>query len=145
MADVIGGPSQVRIFDHYGHPLGTLSALPVSAIEEVVHTINDNVVFHVATYLDPPAWYSLNAENGKSSRTALVETSLPKFDDAEVTRECATAKDGTIPVNLIRRKGTKSDERILRCWWHTEAMASASDRVLWVPLGASDSTRAAST
>ena len=47
---------------------------------------------------------------GKSEpvKTALVSTSPVSFDDIEVTRELATAKDGIkIPLNIVRRKGTK--------------------------------------
>ena len=106
--EIIGGPSQVRILDHKGSELGTLPAPPLSAVEDVVHTSADEVLFRVATYLDPPAWYRLNAVSGKTSRTTLAETSPMKFDDAEVVREFAVSKDGTrIPVNIIRRKGTK--------------------------------------
>ena len=108
--DEIGGPSRVRIFDHHGKDLGTLPAPEISAIDDVVHTSGDNVVFRVSTYLTPAAWYSLDATTGKASKTALVETSPVKFDDAEVVREFATSKDGTkVPVNIIRRKGTKLD------------------------------------
>jgi prolyl oligopeptidase len=43
-------------------------------------------------------------------KTALVNTSPVSFTDIEVTRELATSKDGTkIPLNIIRRKGTKPD------------------------------------
>src|ERR1700686_2168064 len=106
----IGGPSRGRIFDHHGKQLGTLRAPPISAVDDVVHTTGDNVVFRVATYLVPAAWYSLDSASGKTSKTALVETSPVTFDDAEVVREFAVSKDGTrVPVNIIRRKGTKLD------------------------------------
>jgi prolyl oligopeptidase len=106
----IGGPSRVRIFDHHGKQLGTLPAPPISAVDDVVHTTGDNVVFRVSTYLVPAAWYSLDSASGKTNKTALVETSPVSFDDAEVVREFAVSKDGTrVPVNIIRRKGTKLD------------------------------------
>jgi prolyl oligopeptidase len=45
-------------------------------------------------------------------RTALVVTSEANFNDTEVVREFATSKDGTkIPLNIIRRKGTRLDGR----------------------------------
>ncbi len=44
------------------------------------------------------------------TRTALHETAAADFSDAEVVREFAVSKDGTrIPLNIIRRKGTKLD------------------------------------
>jgi prolyl oligopeptidase len=43
-------------------------------------------------------------------KTALVNTSPVSFADIEVTREFAASKDGTkVPLNIIRRKGTKLD------------------------------------
>ena len=42
--------------------------------------------------------------------TALAGTSPADFSDMEVVREFATSKDGTkVPLNIIRRKGTKLD------------------------------------
>jgi prolyl oligopeptidase len=108
--DEVGGPSRVRIFDHHGKQLGTLPAPPISAVDDVVHTTADNILFRVSTYLTPSAWYKLDASTGASSKTALVETSPANFDDCEVVREFATSKDGTsVPVNIIQRKGTKLD------------------------------------
>ncbi len=100
----------MRICDHHGKQLGILPAPPISSVDDVVHTNGDDVVFHVATYLSPAAWYSLDAASGKTSKTALVETSPVKFDDAEVVREFAVSRDGTrVPANIIRRKGMKLD------------------------------------
>ena len=46
----------------------------------------------------------------RSQRTALYETAPADFHDAEVVREFAVSKDGTkVPINIIRRKGTKLD------------------------------------
>lgn len=106
----VGGPSRVLIFDHHGKQLGILPAPPISSVDDVVHTTRNDVIFRVATYLAPAAWYSLDAASGKTSKTALVETSPVKFDDAEVVREFAVSKDGTrVPVNIIHRKGTTLD------------------------------------
>ena len=110
VTDIIGGPSRVRVFDNDGHQLKGPSLPPISAVGELVSIGGGNVLFYTATYLDPPAWYRLDVADGKATRTALYETSPVKFDDAEVVREFATSKDGTrVPVNIIRRKGTKLD------------------------------------
>ena len=69
-----------------------------------------SVLFYNASYLQPPGWYHYVAASGDTIRTALSKTSPVKFDDAEVVREFATSKDGTrVPLNIIRRKGTKLD------------------------------------
>jgi prolyl oligopeptidase len=108
--DIMGGPSRVRVFDDKGQALAAPSLPPVSAVNGGVAVGGGDVLFYITTYLDPPAWYRLDASTGNTTRTALFETSAAKFDDAEVVREFATSKDGTqIPLNIIRRKGTRLD------------------------------------
>ena len=110
MIDIAGGPSRVRVFDDRGRPLTAPLLPPVSAVYQVVYVGQGDALFYIATYLDPPAWYSFSAASGKSVRTAISETSRVKFDDAEVVRDFAVSKDGTrVPISIIRRKGTKLD------------------------------------
>ena len=85
-----------------------------------------DVIFGVSPYLEPSAWYRFDAATGKSVRTALFRTSPIHFDDAEVVREFAVSKDGTrIPMNIIRRSGTRLDGTIPHCSKATAATASA--------------------
>jgi prolyl oligopeptidase len=108
--DIAGGPSRVRVFDSESRPLSAPPLPPISAVGQVVSIGDGNVLFYTSTYLDPPAWYRFDAASGKATRTALYETSPVKFDDAEVVRDFAVSKDGTrVPINIIRRKGTKLD------------------------------------
>jgi prolyl oligopeptidase len=120
--DIIGGPSRVRVFTRKNSERGAGGAAPVldqvgevplppiSAIGQVVSVGGGDVLFYTSTYIQPAAWYYFDATNHKATRTALVETSPVNFDDAEVVREFATSKDGTqVPLNIIRRKGTKLD------------------------------------
>ena len=112
VADVIGGPSRIRAFDLQGHPLPGPPLPPVSAVYQMVPTRGGDVIFSISTYLEPSAWYRFDAATGKSVRTALFRTSPIHFDDAEVVREFATSKDGTrVPLNIIRRRGTRLDGR----------------------------------
>ncbi|HLV89153.1 MAG TPA: prolyl oligopeptidase family serine peptidase [Candidatus Sulfotelmatobacter sp.] len=109
--DIIGGPSRLRVFDGKGQALPAPGLPPVSAVDSLVNLGGGDALLHIATYLQPPAWYQVDASSGKSKRTALVETSPVNYDDAEVVREFATSKDGTrVPVNIIRRKGTRLDD-----------------------------------
>jgi prolyl oligopeptidase len=108
--DILGGPSRVRVFDTPGHALPAPSLPAVSAIGQVVSIGGGDALFYASTYLDPPAWYRVDAASGKSTRTALFETSPVKFDDTEVVRDFAVSKDGTrVPLNIIHRKGIKLD------------------------------------
>ena len=111
VTDIIGGPSRVRVFDPQGHPLSAPAALPpIPGIGAVVPIDAGNALFFVTTYLQPSAWYRFDAASGKFTRTALSQVSPFNFDDAEVVREFAISKDGTrVPLNILRRKGTKLD------------------------------------
>ncbi len=108
VVDIVGGPSHVRVFDLRGHPLAEPALPPISSVDDVVSIGDGNVLFLVGNYLQPSAWYRFDAASGKSARTALSQVAPYNFDDAEVVREFAVSKDGTrVPLNIIRRKGTK--------------------------------------
>lgn len=110
VTDVVGGPSRIRVFDLQGQPLPGPPLPPVAAVYQLVPTHGGDVIFGVVTYLEPSAWYRFDAATGKSIRTALFRTSPIHFDDTEVVREFAISKDGTrVPVNIIRRRGTRLD------------------------------------
>jgi prolyl oligopeptidase len=107
--DIAGGPSRVRVFDDQARSLPSPPLPPISAVDEAV-SIGGTLLFRVSTYLAPPAWYQFDGAGGKSTRLALSETSTFNVDNFEVVREFATSKDGTrVPLNILRRKGTKLD------------------------------------
>jgi prolyl oligopeptidase len=107
--DIMGGPSRVRVFDNKGQALAAPALPPVSSVDQAI-AVGGDLFLRISTYVDPPAYYRVDASNGQLTRTALFETSPAKFDDAEVVREFAISKDGTrIPLNIIRLKKTKLD------------------------------------
>jgi prolyl oligopeptidase len=108
--DLIGGPSQLRVFDYEGHAAGAVPVKPVSSVGGLVPIGGDTVMLSVSSYLQPSAWYTYLPESGELRSTALIVTSPADFSDVEVVREFATSKDGTrIPMNILRRKGTTLD------------------------------------
>jgi len=110
VADVLGGPMQIRVFETSGKSLGTVAILPTSSVNDIVRTSGDEVLFQNVSYVDPPAWYRYDPASKRATRTALFETSPADFSGVEVVREFATSKDGTkVPINILRRKGTKLD------------------------------------
>jgi prolyl oligopeptidase len=110
VADVAGGPSQIRIFDTSGKAQGPLPILPVSSVNQLVRGNGEELLFQNTGYLQPPAWYRYDPAGKKVTLTALRETAAADFSDAEVVREFAVSKDGArIPLNIIRRKGVKLD------------------------------------
>jgi len=105
-----GGPSDVRVFDLQGHEQSRIPVSPVSAVNTLVPLDGDDVIYQSESYLTPAAWFRFDSASGKTERTNLFMRPAADFSDAEVVREFATSKDGTkIPVNIIRRKGTKLD------------------------------------
>ncbi len=112
VVDMMGGPTRVRVFDDHDQSLPAPPLPPVSSVDEAIAIGGGNLLFRVSTYLAPPAWYRFDSASGNSTRTALSETSAFRLDDFEVVREFAASKDGTrVPLNILRRKGTKLDGR----------------------------------
>jgi prolyl oligopeptidase len=110
VVDQAGGPEQVRVFPAGGGTGSLVPLPPVASVGGVVRTSGDDVLLLSGTYLAPPAWYRYDGTAGKLAPTALREIGAADFKDCEVVREFATSKDGAkIPLNIIRRKGTKLD------------------------------------
>jgi prolyl oligopeptidase len=110
VADMIGGPSQIRVFDLAGRFQSMAPLDPISSVEQMVRYNRTDLLFQTSGYLKPPVWMRFDTGSNKADRTALFETAPADFHDAEVVRESAVSKDGTkIPINIIRRKGTKLD------------------------------------
>jgi prolyl oligopeptidase len=109
VGDLLGGPSQIRRFSVDGKNATVVPIPKISAVSEVESLENNSLLFRDVSYTEPAAWFHLKG-NGAPVRTALVNTSPVSFADIEVTREFAPSKDGTkVPLNIIRRKGTKLD------------------------------------
>jgi prolyl oligopeptidase len=110
VVDLVGGPSRVRVFDHAGHARATLPLAPVSSVGAMLRTTGDAVLFRTETYLTPPAWMRVDPAQAAPVATALHDEAPVRYDDAEVVRETATSRDGTlVPIMVIRRRGTALD------------------------------------
>jgi len=108
--DIVGGPNEVRIFDHNGKLEGKLPLPEIAANSEIQPLKDGSVLFDVSTYLRPRYYASWNPKTGKTAETELKVTSPISFSDVEVVREFATSKDGTkVPLNILRKKGLKLD------------------------------------
>jgi prolyl oligopeptidase len=106
----LGGPSEIRVFGHDGKALPAPKQLPVSSAGGITPLEGDDVLFSNVSYLEPAAWYQVDAKSGQTRKTALAVKAPVNFSDCEVIRELATSKDGTkVPVNIIRKKGLKLD------------------------------------
>jgi prolyl oligopeptidase len=111
VAGMVGGPSQISVYELTGKPMGQARLENVSAVAEIAAADGDEVYYNAQSFLTPPAWYQMNAGKDpqlNARKTALAVKSPVSFADAEVSREFAVSKDGTkIPLNIVARKGTK--------------------------------------
>ena len=110
VGDLLGGPSQIRRFDLNGKNEMVIPIQQVSAVQEMLALEDGSLLFRDVSYTEPAAWFRCANEKPEPAKTALRSTSPVSFADIEVTREFATAKDGTkIPLNILFRKGMKRD------------------------------------
>lgn len=106
----MGGPTEIRCFDHHGSPAAKPEQAQVSDSSAVTPLHDGTILFNSVSYLKPAAWYHFDPANGGTRKTALEVKAPVNFDDCEIVREFATSKDGTkVPVNILMPKGTKLD------------------------------------
>ncbi|MBN1853221.1 MAG: S9 family peptidase [Pirellulales bacterium] len=106
----LGGPSEIRVFDHDGNRQPGPAILPVSGTGQMVALDKDKILYANHSFIDAPAWYRFDPSDPNRTKAFLATQSPVDFSDTEVVREYAISKDGTrIPVNIIRRKGILLD------------------------------------
>ena len=109
VADLVGGPSQLRVFDRAGKALGSVPILPVSSITGILGVAGDGLLFQNQSDLEPPAWYRTGTD-GRVTRTGLFRTAPVSFADCEVVEETAVSKDGTrVPLRILKPKAARLD------------------------------------
>ncbi len=110
VVDLVGGPSDVRVFDLNGTFRGMLPTAPVASVSGLLPLKGDEILYGTETYLENFAYFKYDPKSNGAARTRLVNSSSVDFSDCEVVRDSATSKDGTkIPMNILRRKGTVAD------------------------------------
>jgi prolyl oligopeptidase len=110
VADIDGGPSGVRAFDHDGNALPEVPLPAVSAIDRPRALGADAVAWALETFVSPRSWWVHADDDAEPRRTALSTTTAIDFADIEVERRFATSKDGTrVPITVLRRADTPTD------------------------------------
>jgi prolyl oligopeptidase len=108
--DIVGGPSEMRVFSLTGEPKGKLPLPPVSSIGGFVRLQGDVALIERESYTEPSRWLRYDPASGALQPTALEMQSPANFSDVEVRREFAVSKDGTkIPINILMKKGAVPD------------------------------------
>ena len=108
LRELVGGPSRVAIFDHAGKSRGVLPIPDVATVDAVEPLSDGTVLYSIETYLRPRYFARYDEKTAQASDSKLAQISPVSFADTEVVREFALSRDGTaVPLNIIRRKGTR--------------------------------------
>ncbi len=105
-----GGPSDFGFLDFNDGRIRSPRDTGVTAVQQVLVTQGDEVLFRTVSYTAPYQWWRYNGSQDRDRVVALplAGSSPVPFNDVELVRELVTSKDGTkVPLNIIRRKGTR--------------------------------------
>lgn len=104
----LGGPSEIRVFDHSGKELRKPDQLPISSVGGLEPLSGNDILFQNSSYIQPTLWFRYEADSGRTNKTDLSSKSPVDLSDVQVTREFATSKDGTkVPINIQRPSSAK--------------------------------------
>jgi prolyl oligopeptidase len=113
VADMDGGPQQLRAFDVHGGPLPGPGIPPVSSVSSYFARLSrlgpDRLAWSCESFTEPPTWWV--AAEGEAPRPTALRTRTPvDLSGYEVTREFAVSRDGTrLPLTLIAAPGIPRD------------------------------------
>ena len=113
VADMDGGPQQLRVFDLQGGSLPAPEVPPVSSVSSYAARLTrlgpDRVAWLSESFTSPPTWWV--AADAEAPRPTAMRTVSPvDLSGFEVVRELADSRDGTrVPLNLIAAPGTPRD------------------------------------
>jgi prolyl oligopeptidase len=113
LADIDGGPQQVRAFDHGGRLLPPVDIAPLSSVSSYFSRLSilgpDRIAWSCESFTEPATWW-VAADSGEPRPTALRTTTPVDMSGYAVTRQFATSRDGTrVPLNVIAAPGTPRD------------------------------------
>jgi prolyl oligopeptidase len=109
VVDLLGGPSQIRLFDLQGKAQPGVPIPPISSVGQIARLGGEDVLIRVTSYLQPGAWHRF-AGKGEVTKSKLFTTSPADFSGIEAVREMCVSKDGTkVPLNILRKKGLTLD------------------------------------
>ena len=65
----LGGPSEIRVFDHDGRPLPKPKQLDISSVDDLTGWNADDILFRNTSFIDPPAYYRFDAATTTTTKT----------------------------------------------------------------------------
>ncbi|MGH3447729.1 MAG: prolyl oligopeptidase family serine peptidase, partial [Nocardioidaceae bacterium] len=118
VADLVGGPSQIRTFDLDGHELSTQPVPPVCSVSGLRRVGDREVVYDIESFVQPRASWRATESDPEPSKTALAAACPVDFSTIEVVRGTATSADGTrVPLTILQRRGMPRDGRNPTLLW----------------------------
>lgn len=83
----------------------------IVSVQEMLVRRGDELLFRAVSYTEPYVWNLYDPrDKDRITPTPLKGASPAPFHDVEVVRAFAPSRDGTkVPMNIIRRKGTRLD------------------------------------
>jgi prolyl oligopeptidase len=110
VADIDGGPSAIRRFDHDGTQLPEVALPDTCSVDALVALGADQVAWAVETFVSPRQWWVQGDDDPQPRRTALDTVTPVHFTGIDVERVFATSKDGTrVPINVLLSRSTPRD------------------------------------
>ncbi len=111
VVDMVGGPSQIRMFTPDGKFAGKVPIQGVLSVNGMKRLSREEVLFRTAGYIQGPQWLRYPSSGQTPELIPVLSPPFSmSFNDAEVLRDFAISKDGTrVPLNIIRLKRTKLD------------------------------------
>ncbi|MEO5691727.1 MAG: prolyl oligopeptidase family serine peptidase [Usitatibacter sp.] len=107
---MVGGPSEVRVFDRKGTFVAKVPTQPLSSVSVGAALKGGDLLVGSQSYLTPPSWFRYSTNGNTLEKLPLDAKPKVNFDDVEMVREFVPSKDGTrVPVNILMKKGTKRD------------------------------------
>lgn len=98
----LGGPSELRVFDHLGRPQPAPHQLDIAAVGGLTPLDADRILFSMESYATPRNYHAFDPTSASTRPTELKTSSPVALTDIRVTREFATSPDGTrVPVNIL--------------------------------------------
>ncbi len=98
----MGGPTELRVFDHCGRRLPGPRQQPMSAVGGVSVLPGDRILFTTQSWLQPRSTLLFDAHSGVTRRIPGFSDSSPPSRRGKLRREFAVSKDGTrIPLTII--------------------------------------------
>ena len=84
---MVGGPSELRVFDLSGKSLGTVPTEPVSTVDVGAVLDNGDVLVSVESYVTAKAWYRYSPTGGRWKLRFADSTTSRRSESARAGRE----------------------------------------------------------